>query len=209
MSGRSRGVRGISDWVARPLGRYPRSATRATPTRSVGGAGCLQVQPAHFDVVEELARALLPGEAQGMFARLFPREGQRLEARRPQVLVEHAGAGGDDVDRPGRGKSRDRQPARHRLDQHDPERVGARREDEDVGAGVDVGERFAVLGAEKMRVAVAALEAGGAPARRRRSRSSRAGRGRSSASRFFSTATRPTDRKIGRGRSSARLVRGR
>ncbi len=36
---------------------------------------------ARFDIVEELARALLPGEAHGMLARLLSRNGQGLEAR--------------------------------------------------------------------------------------------------------------------------------
>jgi peptidoglycan/LPS O-acetylase OafA/YrhL len=41
------------------------------------------IQPAHFDIVEELPRALPPGEAQGMLARVLSRDGQRLEAGRP------------------------------------------------------------------------------------------------------------------------------
>ena len=93
-----------------------------------------------------------------MLARRLPRDGQGLEARRPQILVEHACAGADHVDRPRYGKRRDRQAARQRFDEHDPECVGARGEDEHVGARIDVGQRFALLCAEKMRVRIAALK---------------------------------------------------
>ena len=148
--------------------RYPRPGDPRDADPLGRGGRLSAIRPAHFDIVEELARALLPGETHGMFARLLARDGQRLEAGRPQILVEHARAGRDDIDRPGHGISRDRQAAGHRLDHHDPERVGARGEDEHVRARIDVGQRFALLGAEKMRVAVAALEARGAPARRRR-----------------------------------------
>jgi hypothetical protein len=93
-----------------------------------------------------------------MFARLLARHGQRLEAGRSQILVEHAGAGPYDIDRPRNRISRDRQAAGHSLDHNDPESVGPRGEDEHVRARIDVGQRFPLLGAKEMRMAVAALK---------------------------------------------------
>ncbi len=93
-----------------------------------------------------------------MFARLLAWDGQCLEAGRSQILVEHAGAGRDDIDRPGHGIGRDRQAAGHSLDHDDPERVGARGENEHIRARIDVGQRFALLGAKEMRARIAALE---------------------------------------------------
>ena len=75
-------------------------------------------------------------------------------------------------------------------------------ENENIGARVDLRKRFARTAAEEMGMGILAFERG---ARRavaddhRRSRQFEL----SSAPRFFSTATRPTQRKIGRGKSSA------
>src|SRR5580704_17147111 len=93
-----------------------------------------------------------------MFARLLARQGQRLEAGRAYILVKHAGAGPYEIDRPGHGMSRDWQAAGHSLDHDDPERIGARGEDEHVRARIDVGQLFALFGTEKIRVRIAALE---------------------------------------------------
>src|ERR1700733_15050208 len=65
----------------------------------------LDVRPARFNIFEELTCAFFPRETHGMFARLLARQSQRLDAGRPQVLVEHAGARPYDIDRPGHGIS--------------------------------------------------------------------------------------------------------
>ncbi len=137
------------------------SAAQASPT----GSSRIRFRPddplaARLDIVEELPRASLPGVAQRVFARRLARDRQRLEAGGAQVLVENARFRADDVDRPGDREGGDRQPARHRLDQHDAERVGAGREDEHVGARVNLRQRLAVPFAEEMGVRIAALERG-------------------------------------------------
>ena len=86
---------------------------------------------------------------------------ERGETGRAEIVAERAGAAfADHVERPGDRIGGDRHAARQRLDQHDAEGVGPRREDEHVGAGVDPRQRFAVQRAEEMRVREAPLEAG-------------------------------------------------
>src|SRR5208282_6523678 len=52
-----------------------------------------------FDVLQELARALFPGESQRIFARRLAGDCQRLEAGRAQIFVEDPRGRPDDVDR--------------------------------------------------------------------------------------------------------------
>ena len=97
----------------------------------------------------------------------------------------------DDVERAGHRIGRHRQAAGERLEQHDAEGVGEAREHEDVGGGVDPGERRAGLRAEER----AAGEGAASPARAGPSPTTTLVPGRSRARKaatFFSTASRPT-----------------
>ena len=99
---------------------------------------------------------------------------------------------------PRTGIGRHRRAAGHRLGEHQPEGVGAAREHEHVGALVVRRELRALLRADEDRVGKAPLEL----LARRGHRPRRAcvpGRSSSrNAGRFFSTATRPTNRNTGR-----------
>ena len=96
-----------------------------------------------------------------MFERTLARDGEGGEAGGAKIVVERAGAAvADDVERAGDWKGGDGCAARQRFDEHDPERVGARGEDEDVGAGVDARQRFAMQRAKKVCVRIALLESG-------------------------------------------------
>ena len=101
----------------------------------------------------ERLRAGGPGEALdvGAAARAVAPQGRHRRAAK--VLVQHAGAARrpDDVERPGLRKGGDRRAAGHRLQDHQPEGVGARREHRHVGAGVSRGERRAVPPAGEAR----------------------------------------------------------
>ena len=135
---------------------------------------------------------------------------ERAERRLAQIGIEDAGARvGDHVLRPGHREGGDREARGERLEQHVAEGVGDAREDEDVGRGIGLDQLLGRQRAEEMRLRD-----------RLRTSSARAGPsptttfepGRSSfrkASRFFSTATRPTERKIGRGRPRSASGRGR
>ena len=83
----------------------------------------------------------------------------------------------DDVERPGHRKGGDRRAAGHRLQDHQPEGVGARGEHRHVGAGVGRGERRAVPPAGEVRRGEARIAAPRAAARRPPPPWSRAGRG--------------------------------
>ena len=102
------------------------------------------------------------------------------------------------------GKRRDRHAARQRLQQHQTERVGAAREHEHIGRGVNLAPvpRHAASRETPHRDTPFANCARAGP-----SPTTSFVPGRSSlrkASTFFSTASRPTVRKIGRGNSSVR-----
>jgi hypothetical protein len=87
-----------------------------------------------FDVVEKLPRAFPPREGQGIGPAFFARHLQRGERRAAQVGIETAAAGlADHVERPHHWEGRDRQAARQRFEDHQPERIGQARKDEDIG----------------------------------------------------------------------------
>ena len=128
---------------------------------------------------------------------------RRSSSRTPGDVAPH------DVDGPGDRIGRDRRPAGHGLEHHEAERVGTAREHEHVGLPVVPRELLAGLHAEEdARPGSAAA----APPRAGPSPTTHLVPGRSSArnaSMFFSTATRPTYRKIGRGTSSSACGPGR
>ena len=80
------------------------------------------------------------------------------QARRKSSSSRPTGACADHVARRGGRKSRDRHAARQRLQQHQAEGVGAAREHEHVGGGVDLGQRLALARAEKHRVGIGLRE---------------------------------------------------
>ena len=110
------------------------------------------------------------------------------------------GAIADDIARPRHRKRRDRHAARQRLEQHQPERVGPAREHEDVRRRHRSRPAPRPAARRGTRRPDKPAPARPAPDRRRRSPWCRADRGSRNASRFFSTATRPTQRNTGRGR---------
>src|SRR5690606_24413173 len=71
-----------------------------------------------------------------------------------------ANAVADNVDRPGDRETGDRRATRQRLDYDIAERVGAAREDEDVGRGIDAGELVVRPVAEEMGVRISRLQPG-------------------------------------------------
>ena len=80
-------------------------------------------------------------------------------AAMPEVLVEDADAGA--ADHVGRARHRvggDRDAGGERLEEHDAEGVGPAREDEDVGAGIGLGQRLAGPHAEEVGLRVRRLE---------------------------------------------------
>ena len=127
---------------------------------------------------------------------------ERGQCGRAQILVEHAGAAvADHIERARHRIGRDRHARGERLEHHEAECVGAARKDEHVGGGIKPRELAVLAMAEEMRGGKAALAARRAPAPRRPPPSSPADRAPRNAARFFSTATRPTQRKIGPGKA--------
>ena len=149
-------------------------------------------------------RALLSQEiSQRERAAGFAGNLQRLHAGDAQIVVQYADRiVADDILRPRDGESGDRNAARQRLELHDTERVRSAWKYEDVGRRQMRGQGPILQQPEELT-----------PGNRRLSSASCGPvpmmtfvPGRSSernASRFFSTAIRPTVMKIGRGRSSA------
>ena len=134
---------------------------------------------------------------------------QRPHAGGAQVLVQHAnGIAADDVTRPGDRIGRDRHAARQRFELHDAERVGPARKHEHVGAGEIGRQHLLVQQAQELGGGKTAAQLG----LLRALPMTTFDPGRSSerkASRFFSTAIRPTQMKIGRGRPRSMARSGR
>ncbi len=77
------------------------------------------------------------------------------EAGEPQILIETADRGiTDNVARRRRWICRNRHAARQGFEQHQAERVGAAREHEHVGSGINPRQFLAMLAAEKHRVRI-------------------------------------------------------
>src|ERR1041384_7081459 len=88
------------------------------------------------DMRDELARARVPRARQRESATGFARDVQRAEARRTQIVVEHAyRVAADHVARTHYREGCDRNAAGKRLELHHAERVGPARKDEHVGRG--------------------------------------------------------------------------
>ena len=94
-----------------------------------------------------------------MALREFARDRQRLQRRRTQIVVQHAGAArADHVERAGHRIGRDWHATRQRLEQDEAERVGQAREHEDIGAGIDFREIDAAPRTEEMGMRIGVLQ---------------------------------------------------
>ena len=120
-------------------------------------------------MLDEDPRGGLPGVGGGEFDAIFPRNLQRLQAGRAQILVQDADRRrADHVARPGDRKGGNRQAAGQRLQQHQAKRVGLAGKHEDIGGRVDFGQFLAVPCAQKHGIRIFPLQRRPRPARRRR-----------------------------------------
>ena len=101
----------------------------------------------------------LPGVAGGKIDAGLPRDFERIQARRAQIVIEDADRrGADHVARPGDRKGGNRQPAGERFEQHQAKGIGLARKYEHVGGGVDLGQFGAVPRAQEHRIRIFSLQ---------------------------------------------------
>ena len=150
-------------------------------------------------------RGGLPSMANGEFDAIFPRNLQRLQAGRAQILVQNADrCRADHVAWTGDRKGGNRQAAGQRLQQHQAKRVGLAGKYENIGGRVDFGQFLAVPGAQEHGIRIFPLQ-------RRQGRpiaDDELGAGQIEVEEgfeIFSTATRPTLRNTGIGRQRSAL----
>ncbi len=87
-----------------------------------------------FEIGLELVGGARPGVVLRMPAARRPVDGERRQGRCLEIIADRTDAAiADDVERTGRRQGGDRKPAGERLDQHEAERVGPARKDEDIG----------------------------------------------------------------------------
>src|SRR5579862_2656962 len=118
-------------------------------SRSPGltGRNCFRLQ-----VCEELQRRRPPRKIEGVGAAAFARYCQGSQGGSPEILVERANAAvANDIERTRNRIGGDRKAAGKRLQNDQAKRIGAARKDEDVGRGVERGERAVVAAPEEMR----------------------------------------------------------
>src|SRR5580704_12844560 len=112
-------------------------------------------------VADELARAVFPRIVERKGAAGIARQRQRAHASDRQILMQDADRViGDDVLRPGDGKSGDRNPAGERLELHYTEGIGEAWKHEHVRARQMRSENAVVQHAEKLCIGELALELG-------------------------------------------------
>ena len=153
-------------------------------------------------MVEEDARALRPGHAQCKFAAIPPRTVQGTKTGALKIDIENPDIRiADDVAGRRRRKGGYRHAAGQSFQQHQTERVGAARKYEHIGGRIDFRQRLASSRADKDRVRKFSRQC--TASRPLADYEFRAGQiNLEKGLKIFSTANRPTVRKIGRGKLS-------
>ena len=181
--------------------------SRAAPA-STGVAARATCRLQHRQMTDELPRAILPGALQREAAAGFARHGERAQRSDVQFAVERADRViGDDVDRPVTGNAATGVPQARASSCTTP-KVSVRLGKTNTSAAARA--RSAPRPSSRQGISRPGSAARAPPSAAPR-RSTTLVPGRSSdrnASRFFSTATRPTVMKIGRGKSSVAGLSG-
>ena len=183
--------------VEQRVEQAPQSAlalVRAFGDSASGMGGCRLARNCSWRAATTIrARARAPRRAAGRARRARRAAGRGRARRRRRARPRRSG--------PVTGIRRDRRSARHRLEQHEPERIGAARKHENVGLPVVPGELLAASWCRRTPRPGTAARAPPAPDRRRRPTWCPAGRARGTPR---CSSRRPRARRTGRPAARAR-----